>query len=193
MIRGLAAALLFVAPLLLAAPMPAPADGWIDEPGDYRMGDFRSPVPETLLDAAVLDDAAARAAWEAGALFIDVLPRPPKPANLPEGTIWIDRKRDSIPGARWLPNVGFGRLDPARDAYFRDALERLTEGDRERRVVFFCLIDCWMSWNAARRAILDYGYENVAWYPDGSDGWSMAGNPLAPVEPEPGATGAAPE
>ncbi len=34
-----------------------------------------------------------------------------------------------------------------------------------------------MSWNAAKRA-LALGYQNVAWYPDGTDGWHEAGLPL---------------
>jgi len=39
-----------------------------------------------------------------------------------------------------------------------------------------------MSWNAAKRA-LAYGYRNVAWFPDGSDGWQEAGLPLAEATP----------
>ncbi|MEA1648849.1 hypothetical protein UAJ10_07440 [Nitrospirillum sp. BR 11164] len=35
-----------------------------------------------------------------------------------------------------------------------------------------------MSWNATKRAA-GYGYTNVAWYPDGVDGWRAAGLPLA--------------
>jgi rhodanese-related sulfurtransferase len=35
-----------------------------------------------------------------------------------------------------------------------------------------------MSWNAAKRA-LSYGYTNVAWYPEGTDGWQRANLPLA--------------
>jgi hypothetical protein len=32
---------------------------------------------------------------------------------------------------------------------------------------FYCLADCWMSWNAAKRA-LSLGYSNVAWYREGN-------------------------
>ncbi len=42
-----------------------------------------------------------------------------------------------------------------------------------------------MSWNAAKRA-LALGYRNVAWFPDGSDGWQDAGLPLADAQPAPG-------
>jgi len=43
--------------------------------------------------------------------------------------------------------------------------------------VFYCLASCWMSWNAAKRA-LELGYTNVAWYPEGTDGWADQGLPL---------------
>lgn len=171
------AALALIASTALADPVP--------EPADYRMEDFRAPVPETLAGAEVLSTEAAHALWQSGeALWIDVLPKPPKPANLPKGTLWIDRKRPSIPGAHWLPNVGYGRLNPEMDGYFRDNLARLAEAP-DRHVVFFCLDDCWMSWNAARRAMLDYGYNRVAWYPEGTDGWDFMDYPLEIVEPEP--------
>ena len=41
-----------------------------------------------------------------------------------------------------------------------------------------------MSWNAAKR-ILAMGYTNVAWYPDGTDGWAEANLPLQESTPEP--------
>jgi PQQ-dependent catabolism-associated CXXCW motif protein len=44
-------------------------------------------------------------------------------------------------------------------------------------IVFYCLASCWMSWNAAKRA-LAIGYRRVAWYPDGTDGWAADHLPL---------------
>jgi rhodanese-related sulfurtransferase len=41
-----------------------------------------------------------------------------------------------------------------------------------------------MSWNAAKRA-LSYGYADVAWYPDGTDGWHQAELPMQDATPEP--------
>jgi rhodanese-related sulfurtransferase len=41
-----------------------------------------------------------------------------------------------------------------------------------------------MSWNAAKRA-LAMGYVNVAWYPEGTDGWEEAGLPLTEAKPAP--------
>ena len=177
MIARAASALAFSACAAVAAP---------DEPAGYRMDDFRSPVPATLAGAVVVDTAGAEALWRRGdVVFIDVMPRAPKPANLPETVIWRDKPRDSIPGAIWLPNVGYGAIAPQTDAYFRDNLFAATEGDETRPVLFFCLEDCWMSWNAAKRAVEDYGYAAVYWYPDGTDGWTFERLPTERVTPRP--------
>jgi PQQ-dependent catabolism-associated CXXCW motif protein len=50
--------------------------------------------------------------------------------------------------------------------------------------VFYCLASCWMSWNAAKRA-LAIGYRHVAWYPDGTDGWAADHLPLELRTPVP--------
>jgi PQQ-dependent catabolism-associated CXXCW motif protein len=155
-------------------------------PEGYRTERYRAPVPDRLEGVTVVDDAAAHALWEAGeTVFVDVMPRAPKPENLPEGTIWREKPRRSIPGAIWLPNVGYGRLAEATERYFRRNLAEATGGDRDRPVLFFCLDDCWMSWNAAKRAREDYGYTRVHWYPYGTDGWSFMDWPLEDVPPAP--------
>lgn len=168
---------------LLLAAAPARA---VDEPPDYRTEAYRAPVPDTLAGVTVVDDAGAHALWQSGdVVFVDVMPRAPKPEGLPEGTIWREKPRLSIPGAIWLPNVGYGALADMTDAYFRGHLAEATGGDPDRPVLFFCLADCWMSWNAAKRAREEYGYRNVYWYPDGTDGWGFMDHPLERVEPAP--------
>lgn len=177
-----------VVAVVLAAAMAAAQS--VPEPADYRMDDYRAPVPATIADGAAIGPEEAYALWKdeiAG--FVDVLPRAPKPANLPEGTIWRDRPHETIPGALWLPNVGYGALDEATAEYFRDGLELATGGDPSRAVVLFCLEECWMSWNAAKRAI-EWGYADVRWMPEGTDGWRLWNYPLEsaePLEPRPGA------
>jgi PQQ-dependent catabolism-associated CXXCW motif protein len=172
--------------LLAALIFALPAHAEVAEPPGYRQDEFRAPVPETLQGATVVSPEEAHALWEAGTVaFIDVLPRPPKPANLPQGTIWRDQPRHSIPGALWLPNVGYGGLADVMHVYFQSGLEKATGGDKDHPVLFFCLIDCWMSWNAAKRAV-DYGYAHVYWLPDGTDGWELYDYPTELVEPEPG-------
>ena len=155
------------------------------EPEGYRTDNYRAPVPATLFGARVLETAEAEAIWRAkrGA-FIDVMPRPPKPKNLPEGTVWRDAPRKNIPGSIWLPDTGYGVLPPAMDDYFQRGLVQASRGDKAALLVIYCLADCWMSWNAARRA-LTYGYSNVAWYPDGTDGWEREKLPTAEAQPEP--------
>ncbi len=83
-----------------------------------------------------------------------------------------------------MPNVGYGELSAEFELYFRDNLARLTGNDRSRPLVFYCEADCWMSWNAAKRA-LAYGYDMVIWYPEGTEGWRAAGLPLEAAEPVP--------
>jgi PQQ-dependent catabolism-associated CXXCW motif protein len=155
------------------------------EPERYRTDNYRSPVPATLAGASVLATEQAEAIWRAGkAVFIDVLPRPPKPQNLPEGTVWRDKPRSNIPGSIWLPDTGYGALATATEEYLREGLVRASGGDKAKQLVIYCQADCWMSWNAAKRA-LTYGYSNVAWYPDGTDGWQRANLPVEDSQPVP--------
>jgi PQQ-dependent catabolism-associated CXXCW motif protein len=164
---------------LLAAGL---AWGAEPEPAGYRGEPYRAPVPATLRGAEVVDDAGAHALWLSGrAAFVDALPRAPKP-ELPPGTVWRDPPHETIPGAVWLPNVGYQALAPETLAYFLTGLEAATGGNRDAPVVFFCKRECWMSWNAGRRAV-EHGYTRVFWYPDGVDGWAANGWPLEPAEP----------
>jgi len=155
------------------------------EPDGYRTEDYRTPVPASLSGARVLTTAQAEAIWRAKAgVFIDVLPRAPKPPNLPAGTVWRDKPRLNIPGSIWLPDTGYGKLAAVTEDYLRRGLARATGNNSAMPVVVYCQADCWMSWNAAKR-ILTYGYSNVAWYPEGTDGWERADLPLADSQPEP--------
>lgn len=154
-------------------------------PEDYRMDDYRAPVPDSAPGATTLDTEAVRALIAGGeVVLIDVLPRPPRPAGLSADSVWAPKPRLSLPGAIWLPNVGFGALSEDMHHYFTGHLKRLAREMPGARLVFFCEPSCWMSWNAAKRAA-DWGHGPVFWYPDGTDGWSAAGLTLEPVTPEP--------
>ncbi|MGY8680539.1 PQQ-dependent catabolism-associated CXXCW motif protein [Bradyrhizobium sp. UFLA05-153] len=179
--RHLAAALVVAA--LLAPALAQQQEPF--EPEGYRTDNYRAPVPATLAGARVLTTAEAEAIWhEKSGTFIDVMPRPPKPKNLPAGTIWRDTPRFDIPGSIWLPDTGYGALPPAMEDYFRRGLERASHGSKSALLVIYCLADCWMSWNAAKRA-LGYGYANIAWYPEGTDGWERARLMTSQTQPEP--------
>jgi PQQ-dependent catabolism-associated CXXCW motif protein len=168
--------------LLLAAgflDLAGPAfAGGVEEPAGYRMDDYRAPVPDTLRGAKVVTTSEAEALWrEKKAVFFDVMPQAPKPANLPAGTIWKEKIRKDIPGSVWLANVGYGAISAETAEYFRQGLAANTGSDKSRTILFYCMTDCWMSWNAAKRA-LEWGYGSVVWYPLGSDGWESANLPL---------------
>lgn len=153
------------------------------EPSDYRMDDYRSPTPLTLKGARVVDTREADALWrDKGAVFVDTMPRDVKPKSLPPGTVWRDKPRDHIPGSAWLANVGYGATSADVTDYFRSGLVALSGGDKSRKLLFYCRADCWMSWNAAKRA-MEWGYGDVLWYPEGTDGWAEAGLRLEPAKP----------
>ena len=164
------------------------APAWAEpppEPNGYRLDDYKAPTPKTLHGASILTTAEAEALWKAkDTIFIDVLSHPPKSAALPAGTIWRDPPHDTIPGAVWLPEVGRGELAPVMEEYFKHSLADLTKGDADKPLVIFCRKNCWMSWNAAKRA-LSYGYHRIYWYSDGVDGWKAAALPLEATAPRP--------
>ena len=182
MIRRAAGFILFAALALGGAYAQdhAPA-----EPEAYRTDNYRAPTPKTLRGARTVSTVEAEALWRTGtAAFVDVMPHVPRPANLPAGTLWRDKPRSNIPGSIWLPDTGYGELSAVMEGYLRAGLEQITGGDRAKLLVIYCQRDCWMSWNAAKRAV-SWGYSGVAWYPDGTDGWQDAGLPLEPGRPTP--------
>ena len=157
----------------------------VPEPAGLRMAEYRASVPATLRGATTVTTSDLQALLAAEApVLIDVLPAPRPPADRAGPRIWRDQPRANIPGSVWLPNVGYGELPAEFEAWFEDNLARLSGGDRARQLVFYCQAGCWMSWNAAKRA-LALGYQNVVWYPEGTDGWQAAGLPLEAAEPVP--------
>jgi len=155
----------------------------VPEPDTYRGEPYKGAVPATLQGAQVIDAERAIALHDArGAVFIDVLPRTTKPDNMPDDMLWREPPHDTIPGAIWLWNTGYEQLAAAEQARLRDGLTH-AQGDTGLPLVIFCRADCWMSWNAARRAI-EWGFDPVYWFPGGVDDWSANGGaPLVPAEP----------
>ena len=92
------------------------------------MDDYRAPTPATVAGGVVLDTDAAFQLWKTGdAIWIDVLPAPRRPANLPPSALWMPLPHRDIPGSLWLPDVGRGALSPELEGYFRTHLETATE------------------------------------------------------------------
>ncbi|HEY0835490.1 MAG TPA: quinoprotein dehydrogenase-associated putative ABC transporter substrate-binding protein [Azospirillum sp.] len=156
----------------------------VEPPAGYRMDAYRAPTPATLPGGATVTVEELRGLLERSpdTRLIDVMPAPPRPADRPAAAVWIPPPRRSLPGAAWLPNVGYGALSAEQERYFRAGLDTLSRGDRAAGLVIFCERDCWMSWNAAKRAA-EWGYRNVHWFPEGTDGWREAGHALEPVTP----------
>jgi len=179
--RTLRLALLLALPVLLGAGVPEAS--FAPEPGGFRMDDYNAPVPETLAGARVVDAAGVAEAMTAGAIVIDVLPAQRRPAAQPAGQPWLPLPRMEIPGSLWWPEVGRGGISAALDAWFQQRLTAVTGGDRDRAVVFYCKAACWMSWNAAKRAV-GYGYRRVLWFPGGTEAWAEAGSTMQKGTPE---------
>ncbi|WP_120799110.1 rhodanese-like domain-containing protein [Thiocapsa rosea] len=171
--------------LNLAAAADLMQESLFDSDG-YRIAAFLAPVPASCPGAETLFRANQLQALmiEGAIVLIDVLPMPARPEGLPPATLWLPPSHENIPGSVWLPNVGYGRLSEELDAYFKRHLGRLVDDKPDTRLVIYCKADCWMSWNAARRAA-GYGYRAVYWYPGGTTDWAAAGLPLAKAIPVP--------
>jgi PQQ-dependent catabolism-associated CXXCW motif protein len=147
----------------------------------YRIGLYRSPTPNQVEGAAIIDTAALQT----------LLARTPRPVLIDvyrrqwlEGRFIEDQPHENLPGSHWLANTGDGDLTPAWHDYFERNLKTLTSGDLAQPVVFYCRADCWLSWNAVKRAAV-MGYKSLYWYRDGLDAWQAANLPVTPAQPEP--------
>jgi PQQ-dependent catabolism-associated CXXCW motif protein len=162
--------------LALAAPA-------VQEPQGYWMGAIHGPVATSLSGGAVIHAHKLAALLKAGdVMVVDVSDAPRRPDNLASGALWLPLPHPVIPGALWIPGAGIGAISPPVEQLFRERLVQGTGNDLAHRLVIYCHRNCWLSWNAAKRAI-SYGYRNVFWFPDGMEGWRAAGLPTATTEP----------
>jgi PQQ-dependent catabolism-associated CXXCW motif protein len=159
-------------------PSPAP------EPPTFWTGATNSPVPATIAGGKVINDARQLQSLlkRPETVIVDVSNAPRRPDNLASGAPWLPVAHQAIPGSLWIPGAGLGEIPPAVDDFFRKQLAAATSDDASRRVILYCHQTCWLSWNAAKRAI-GYGYHNVYWYRDGIEGWKAAHFPTAVIEP----------
>ncbi len=155
-------------------------------PEGYRLKNYRRPTPRCVPGAITVNtsEVVAMLADPSPPLLIDVwaLLLRSEPGF---GHEWLPTQvHMSLPGAVWLPNVGYGVLKEPIDQWFPDQLNELTKENEARSIVLFCVADCWMSWNAAIRAT-ELGYKRVYWYKDGTSGWQESGRTLVPTLPTP--------
>ncbi|MFY2762786.1 rhodanese-like domain-containing protein [Arenimonas sp. MALMAid1274] len=92
---------------------------------------------------------------------------------------------DVLGGPQQLPNAipvvpasQPGDFQDQTQREFGQYLQQATQGRKDRPMVFYCQsTQCWMSYNAALRAI-NLGYTQVYWYRGGIEAWQQAGGPL---------------
>lgn len=86
---------------------------------------------------------------------------------------------EMLPGAVLaVPAAQAGSFDDRTQREFGQFLRQSTQGNLETPLVFYCLSNqCWMSYNAALRAI-NMGFRNVLWYRGGIEAWKAAGQPV---------------
>jgi len=150
----------------------------------YRIARYRAPTPDSVEGGSRIEaDRVRELVEKQRAILVDVMPAKgagPDPTN---GRWRQMGKHRHIPGSVWLPGVGAAPLDETMRTYFEKNLERLTEGGRNRALILYCTADCWMSWNAVKRAA-SMGCRNLFWLAEGSDGWLDWIGPLVDA-PEP--------
>lgn len=165
-----------------AAPSAAAAP--VAEPKDFWNGPVNSPVPETLTGGTVIRASDLAALLKRGSVAIlDVSSSPPRPQKLAPQAVWLPPPHAVIPGSLWLAGAGAGTLDAITDGFYRRRLNEATSNNLDHPVVVYCHERCWLSWNAAKRAIR-YGYRRVYWFPDGIEGWRAAGFASTVAQPE---------
>lgn len=171
--------------LALLFALPALAQTHLDPKTGFRIEQYRAPVPETVPGGTTITlETLLALVRESRALLLDVTPLEGPGADPTTGVWHVPRPRNNMTGSTWLPDVGKGTLTPALDAYFKANLTALTGGDKSRPIIVYCQADCWMAWNAVKRAA-SYGYTALYWYPDGTDGMRDWDIPLVPATPIP--------
>jgi len=176
--------LLDSAPAWLLWSCLAAGAGVVAEPQGYWEGNVDAPTPATLQGGRVIHVEGVEALLRQGkAVVIDVSNTPRRPAELAPGAPWLPVPHRAIPDALWLPGVGVGAPTQQVDDFYRGRLERATAGNVEAPLIVYCHANCWLSWNAAKRAI-GYGYHRVFWFPEGIEGWTAAGRKTQVAAPQ---------
>jgi PQQ-dependent catabolism-associated CXXCW motif protein len=135
-------------------------------PKDTLESNVGSPTPMSVPGGQRITTAevAQLIASDRSALLIDVL---------------ADPHQVTIQGAQYIPAAGQpGSFTDNVQAQTAQALQALTQGRRDRPLVFFCAgAACWESYNAVLRARAA-GYTRLYWYRGGLASWSAAGFPM---------------
>jgi PQQ-dependent catabolism-associated CXXCW motif protein len=169
MARGLMLAGVLLGAPQLAAQETAKPGMYADEDRDwgvaptkqFRTSDYHAPTPRQIPGGRVVTTVE----------LSKMLEGQPKPYLI--DVLGGDMHRTII-GAFWLVGAGAGDMDADAQRRFLFALASFAAGDKNRPLVFFCVDpECWLSYNAALRAIAA-GYTNVMWYRGGVAAWRQA-------------------
>ena len=180
-VAALSAALL-AATFLCAAPAfalePAKPGAYGEEDRDwnipptkaYRTGDYHGPTPREIPGGRVVStyELSQMMTQQPRPYVIDVL----------GGNV-----HRTIAGAFWMIGAGAGDMTKEEEKRFVDAMGKFAGGNRNQALVFFCVdSQCWLSYNAALRAIAA-GYTNVMWYRGGVAAWRQADQLMTMSDP----------
>jgi PQQ-dependent catabolism-associated CXXCW motif protein len=179
----------FIAGLVVActtqSTLPSTPVHKITVPDGFRMSYYRAATPDFVPGGTrVHTDEVKKMREAADTVMIDVMGAARYLIEGFDGDWIVSKPRDNIKGGIWIPNVGHGTITPELEKYFKKELVRATKGDKNHKIMFYCVADCWMAWNAVKRAH-SYGYTNIYWYPEGTDAWKKAGLPLVDGAPIP--------
>ena len=157
----------------------------VDPDAGYRIGHYSAAVPDCAPGAPVIAYADVKALAESGgAILLDVTPIDGSDPDPFDGTWELPHPHETIPGATWLPETGRGKPEPWLKKYLRSNLDKLITEKPGVPVIVFCRLDCWGSWNAAKR-LAAWGYDDIHWYPRGIEDWRANALPLEIADPVP--------
>lgn len=166
-------------------PSSFAGDADFDAATGYRIARYRAALPDEVPGGMRLYTEDVEKHFKAGKVaLIDVMPSTGAGYDPRTGKWRLLKSRKNIPGSTWLPDVGRGKLNTTLLRYFEENLSRISNGDKSRALLFYCQSDCWMAWNAVKRAA-ELGYSQLYWYPEGTDGWTDWDNPIEPATPVP--------
>lgn len=180
MLKSVCTALTATLLYLVSASSYAEPSHLFNEEG-YRSTVYRSPTPTFSDDAQTIDPSQLLDLQKKNPhlLLIDVYSNP-----WLRGQFIRPEVRENLPKSIWLANCGEGTLSKEWMAYCVKNLEQATANNKAHPIVFYCRSDCWLGWNAAKRAHA-LGYNNLYWLRDGTEGWEQAGLPLEKSLPVP--------
>jgi PQQ-dependent catabolism-associated CXXCW motif protein len=129
-------------------------------------GEMHGPTPNSIPGGQVVTTKG----------LVELVQKHPVPFVLIDALGSGEMLPDAVPAA-WASKAG--SFSDQTQQQLVQLLQQQTKGNKDEVLVFYCLSrECWMSYNAALRAI-NAGYTNVLWYRGGIEAWKQAGLPTA--------------